>query len=1314
MIRAWYRNDSAPVPETSNFWLHAVDPKRGAAGRLDGGVKLGAVGRWRSGGGTGGMGTWQQARGYFFSGARKSVDFEVRFFGDGLCALGPCELRPLRGDGFSGPFLIDADFEKGAPGRQPVDYAVSEATPVSIATDGGYSSGKKSLKIVIERGKPMSVRCAQHIPAYKGDTVHLTFSARASAPGLKLRASLHDPLGWKESVDTDLSEKWQRVTLKGTVPVAVESRAFSSLALIDFSFESPAGPGATVWLDDFAVNVASMRAGEYGVTMPGRNLVMNPSFEGGLTGWSYRFSKYILSDGPDMPVGTAEIDPTTAAEGTCSMKITIPELPSSAPAESGKRLWCQLGSIYFTGRPWERFTVSFWAKADRASYVRAYLTPRFAIFGGVIRIDKEWKRYDLEVTPRQMQNRLKGFLALRMDFAPPGAYWIDGVQVERGALSDFEPPPKLEIGAVCTRLYPSYQKGETPEADVYVCSRLAKASRLRFGYEILDWRRRVVDRHSETVSVGARETRILRRQLPAQSYGPFIVRLRLSDPTSGETASAPLIYGVFPKPRTIDPENSFFGWDEDAMTMYGQTILKGGSMADYYALMRLTGAKWKRSFQLGNWSLHEKEQGQWRWADRYVDAIRRNGIKILPVLGYRVGGDVRASIPKWANSDRTVGGKPGVPEGKVFYPKLELWENFVGRLVRRYGDRIDTFEMLNETGWFDAKEYVEYTKATYRLLKSIDARHRLVGPGYPCQRIPYGPNDNTWIGQVLKLGLYDLIDVYSGHFYAPGTGAASLGFGAELLETASDQGGLLEESHIKRMKYLREAYGDKAVWDTESGQASAPQLKWMFNPFYIGIEELCPAKVGAERFARWTVMKMAMGIGKIFYHHFRAGYLAHSFTVAPWECNYAPRPLAVAYAQLARRLDGFRFIDKTTLGSPTTRAYLFEVDGKPVVVYWDYAAEQTREMVLALPRRQVLVEDLMGNEIAGERRQPETRVPLDQSPVYVVGKGIKGGKLLDTFRKAQVLGGTPAELAVALGSGDGKPSLVVGVRNLGTATLRGKLTVTEAPKGWRLARTVPFSGLERDSTAYLPIPLESYASDTIGEPVVASTTISGEALSGKRAVTLARAARRRNPVTIDGRIADAEYGGAAAIHVGNESQLAFRQKNGPPSAQARVRCLWDEAAVYVGVEVTDDHLQTKAGKSDLYMGDCLEVYVDTDTKIGMFDNKYFPNIGRFTCAPVQPGKEPARFEMFPDPPGAIKGISMKEVEIASQKMAQGWTIELRIPAASKNLSLGGVWGFNVSLIDADNDGRCQWFWNGKTGKHAWKHPHDFGYLVLTD
>ncbi len=113
---------------------------------------------------------------------------------------------------------------------------------------------------------------------------------------------------------------------------------------------------------------------------------------------------------------------------------------------------------------------------------------------------------------------------------------------------------------------------------------------------------------------------------------------------------------------------------------------------------------------------------RWTGLDETVDLAHQYGMFIQPLLGYGNG---------WATSKENIQlAEKRSREGEMnqeiwrYPPQLEPWGNFCRELAKRYGKRMQYYEVWNEPDIFffngTAAEYVDLLKTSYREIKSVD------------------------------------------------------------------------------------------------------------------------------------------------------------------------------------------------------------------------------------------------------------------------------------------------------------------------------------------------------------------------------------------------------------------------------------------------------------------------------------------------------------------------------------------------------------------------------------------------------------------
>ncbi len=190
------------------------------------------------------------------------------------------------------------------------------------------------------------------------------------------------------------------------------------------------------------------------------------------------------------------------------------------------------------------------------------------------------------------------------------------------------------------------------------------------------------------------------------------------------------------------------------------------------------GLEWIRTDFL--WREIEVKRGEWDFTryDALVDDAVKAGINILPILDY----DTAWSRPAWKH--------------------LDMWGEFVRRMVTRYKDRLRIWEVWNEQNssfmWRDHADAGNYTillKYTYNLIKDIDSSLTVLFGGTAGVPVDF-------IEGVLKAGGGAYFDAMNIHPYT----------------RPQPPEGVLD-AHYENLKSLMYRYGqdEKPIWVTEIG-----------------------------------------------------------------------------------------------------------------------------------------------------------------------------------------------------------------------------------------------------------------------------------------------------------------------------------------------------------------------------------------------------------------------------------------------------------------------------------------------------------------
>jgi cellulose/xylan binding protein with CBM9 domain len=1261
----------------------------------------------------GGSGKWVNVRAFFNSGKRTNMDFLAMLFGDAQWELGRLVLRKLKDSDFYSKFVVDGDFENGAIGSLPVEFRKSgklSLFPV-IKENSGFLSGEKNMAAEVSPEHPLFI-VGPDIIASKNDLVKVSVWAKADKPGATLSLAFWEDKFLKES-GAALSTKWRKFELMTKMPNS--GKYFNEgPRRLRFRIKGEAADSNTIRFDN--VEIKTLPPEALAQKKTGNNLlIMNSSFEAGFAGWEWMCFEPVNDHNEG---GNISIDMTTAAEGNCSLKIKMPKSDSKVP-----RHCLRLKSACFEAAALEPFTVSFWAKSDQE---QAKCKVRmFYGNGGNLYLTKEWKRYQTKIVATKDK---QGKNTLNLEFLlNGGTYWIDGVQVEKGdKMTAYEPDGKLEIGGVFPdKVYPFYVSGKRVEAEVYTCSRYGNDKNYNISWEVSDYLGEVVAQYSGKVTIPAKTT--IKQAMPLFSglKGHFIVKFKLEDPETGTVAESPLVYGIFPEPKNVDPAQSWFGILPGSLGCARRgnpatfVALKGGSYDRQMKIFKLCGFNWIRTFAAGNWSNTESEKGKFNWKfDKPIQTILDNNLKVyMTIGGYK-------DFPKWSNSEKSFEHK--VKYDAKYYPKIEDWKNYAIAFAKHFKGKVDVATIMSEPQ-YSVDEYLELIKTLRPALKEVAPEMRIALPGFPCQALPWDDKDDTWIGRLMKKGLYDYFDIYHGHFYLAGNASTLARVRKEPFESAiNGKYGTKVEELLKQVKYFRKTYGDKPIWDTESGTIFTASVPWMeIPPEHLTFDWYTP-EVSAARMVRWGIVRMAAGIKRHMYFMFNLPFMHNYHCLDIVNYNMSPRVGLPALSQFARRLDVTKFKHQLKVGNDTW-VYVFEDGDNTIAVYWNYSLEckKRAKVILPLNREDILVEDMMGNQVNIENKDANVILPVACSPTYVVSSKLNSGQMLGIFKKAKVFGGVACKLRVAPGNINGKVAVVAGVVNLSSDSLEKVDFKLDLPAGWSAdAGNISFQRIDVLQTMTAGLPLTSLCNSPHKRIRISGVINEKPYLADSKELFLAAFSEARMPVKVDGQIEENEYGKEAVLVLDQSFQLiekvwADGRKpvlkswlEGKKPVSCRMWAKWAPESIFIGFKIKDDDVINEKPIGRLFAGDSVEVYLDFSPEKNMFSDNYEDHQIKLVFAPAN-GNYPARFqaEAMGRKIDKFKYIPFDDIKVKSLKTVDGYNIEVKIPLKNITMNSERLLGFNAQLIGASKTSKMKYalMWNGKV---SWNNPRAFGFAIL--
>lgn len=384
-------------------------------------------------------------------------------------------------------------------------------------------------------------------------------------------------------------------------------------------------------------------------------------------------------------------------------------------------------------------------------------------------------------------------------------------------------------------------------------------------------------------------------------------------------------------------------------------------------LMKAGGVNWVRLHDAGEWvsgwHATESVKGRWDFHDTDVATYRDVHLKIFAQLG---------TAPAWATHFGDLGyTRLGYFEKYLRPTNTVDWATYVTKYVEHHRANIDAYFVWNEpwgrwwksagdAKWYDEKQagadFAALSKAAYEAVKKVDPKIRVSGFNTTA-----GETGRSWTADVLGGGAFPYCDLIDWHFYTPHTR------GHRDEPRASVQ-------PLAPIRAVHPDLGGKPVYMSE-GQGASNGSNGGGNRL-TGLYQLSvpwPSEAGeaslhlADVTARYLLSLLAEDTAKIFLytaHGWQGLAMAPSFVTLVGADGF-PHPTLVAHAQLARMVEGKRFVRTEHVGASGV-AYVFSDGVHDVRAYSDL----TKDEVLA--RKGLL--DLYGNPVTPETCLPGTVV----------------------------------------------------------------------------------------------------------------------------------------------------------------------------------------------------------------------------------------------------------------------------------------------------------------------------------------------------
>lgn len=363
-----------------------------------------------------------------------------------------------------------------------------------------------------------------------------------------------------------------------------------------------------------------------------------------------------------------------------------------------------------------------------------------------------------------------------------------------------------------------------------------------------------------------------------------------------------------------------------------------GTARQELRLMREAGIGWARA-DFSWTSVQRKAGGPWHFEhlDETLQWAEEEGVRILPILDY------------------------DTPWATPAYKHLDLWLEFVQRVVSRYKDRIRVWEVWNEPNlknfWRDepnAANYVTLLAATYKKIKQIDPQLIVLCGG--TAGIPW-----DYLEGIYKAGGRESFDVMNIHPYR--------------YPRSPEEAPLVED--LRRLRRMMTEYGDanKPIWITEVG--------WPTHQGKRGIS----LQRQAEILPRCYLLAIEAGVEVIFWYEFQAtehkpDYNENHFGMV--HRDLSPKPAYTAMNALTTvRPAGSTRRDGTLRVGDVYRCSWTRPDRKIGWALWRPATATTVSLRMKGAVNEAV--DHLGRLLRIEHQGDRVSLAIGEGPVYLIG-----------------------------------------------------------------------------------------------------------------------------------------------------------------------------------------------------------------------------------------------------------------------------------------------------------------------------------------
>lgn len=1025
----------------------------------------------------------------------------------------------------------------------------------------------------------------------------------------------------------------------------------------------------------------------------------NSSFEVGR--WGYGVTPMVFTKNWSsyvMPKVTDE----TAAHGQYSLQLSN---PSGMDA-----LVVYLPPIKFSDRT--KVTISFYAKSGKEN------VPINLVFGCAwhrsmtknFYLTTEWKRYSFSgevmkdwykeaaMHRAAAERGAKGVFFLQILLASVGSgnvfnkVWLDGIQIEKGELTDYAPTKSLEV-SVDMESYPEkqflvYTEKEKDNAVLNVYSTHGSGE-YEAEYVINDvLSGKQISKGNLKGKLSKTGHDILSVPLPKMSRGLYSFEATAKQ--NGKIAKAKRVYGVI-KDLTERRKKGpiFFGGSCATMEPFRKWYMKPANMAyriscskrnpaAYFKLASQIGWQWFHFYRVIGPLVNapEKDVREWGDSDAIIDMCLKNGLDPMSLLTSH--GSMKR-LPKWLQTDKKSLGGASSGKGDPL-PDQAAYEIFCEDAARHFKDKIKWWESWNEPGVkMRSHEYLPLLKACWRGTKKGNPQSKLLGltGTWDMAGDLYG-----WVKRCFKIGAADYMDAIAIHGYH----VKDRLYGKVVKEMAKEITGR-----------------DFEVWDTESGAIGADP--YGFGSSWANIRTFESQEDLGSWLAKMLSSELASGVSRHSWFNLDSHYdHMGKYALSLLAFDGSPHATLIAHNAIIDLLVDAKFERELNVEGDSV-AYLFESPKGPLCVYWNPSMNTTCN--LNLPAKNIQLLDLFGRTVPLNKNKQSITLPINKTVRYLKGKNISMEKFANALENMSLKGLMPLRFEeIRLSVKDGKPVIKGSIRNLSTKPQKAIIDIVEKPTNFDLK-------MEKNIT------VSPRASANFEWPVKKTQSAQGEEYQKTFKITV-ETLNETMLVELPARILYIPKIDKKNDFNANRLETAWNDLRFIPLCKwARMKTYWNKNGLYFLIQIDDNDIvnfRERKGVSP-WNTDGVELFFDWDLT-GDFQNKVYNEDDVQLILAVK-GKKNTQDEIFKGPEffAGNKNFPLSGIHMRSIKSEKGYTMEIGIDWGSLralNVKPSNAGGFTMSLKDMDSafTQKRKFIWAGKNDNY--KNTGNFGLFILED